>query len=236
MVGALEIAVVAFVAQLSVLPGEKVQFIIAGLSTRYSPLLVVGAAGTAFASWTAIEIAAGATLQAVLPGGVLDAITAGLFLAFAAMLFRSAPPPDAENPMDLEADGGTVPNVAEGVSVLGHRVSLPGRLNGVLPIVSLLAVGEVGDKTQLVTIGLAAQFGASPAIWVGEMAAIVPVSLANAVFFHRVSHRFDLRRAHLLGAALFGFFGLDAALSLVTGFSLWEAAIDAVFALLPGLA
>ena len=39
------IVVVAFLAQLAVLPGEKVQFIIAALSTRYHPLGVVAAAG-----------------------------------------------------------------------------------------------------------------------------------------------------------------------------------------------
>jgi hypothetical protein len=46
----LDVAMIAFVAQVAVLPGEKVQFIIAGLSTRYNPLLVVSAAGLAFAS------------------------------------------------------------------------------------------------------------------------------------------------------------------------------------------
>jgi len=55
----LEVFVVALTAQLAVLPGEKVQFIIAGLSTRYNPWIVVAAAGTAFAGWTAIEIVVG---------------------------------------------------------------------------------------------------------------------------------------------------------------------------------
>jgi putative Ca2+/H+ antiporter (TMEM165/GDT1 family) len=100
----------------------------------------------------------------------------------------------------------------------------------------MMAVGEFGDKTQLVTIGLAVQYGAHPGIWAGEMLAIVPVSLANAYVFHRFSHRFDVRKAHLFGAALFGFFAADTVLAMATGFSVWEtvvsAAADAILALM----
>jgi putative Ca2+/H+ antiporter (TMEM165/GDT1 family) len=91
----------------------------------------------------------------------------------------------------------------------------------------MMATGEFGDKTQLVTVGLAVQYGATPAIWLGEMLAILPVSLANAYFFHRFTHRFDARRAHYLGAALFAFFGLDTLLKLETGFSVWERVVGA---------
>jgi len=239
MVGFTEIVFVAFVAQLSVLPGEKVQFIIAGLSTRFSPALVVAAAGSAFALWTTIEILAGAALQSVLPGTVLDAITAGLFLLFAVLLVRSAPPADRDatdgdtttgdrrdgDAADGNLTDGGLPTVTEGVSIAGREVALPGRLSGFLPIFGLMAVGEVGDKTQLVTIGLAAQYGATPAIWVGEMAAIVPVSALNALLFYRLSHRFDRRKAHFAGAALFAFFGLDTVLALTVDVSVWETIV-----------
>jgi acyl-CoA synthetase (AMP-forming)/AMP-acid ligase II len=40
----LGVVAIAAGAQLAVLPGEKVQFIIAGLSTRFHPAMVVGAA------------------------------------------------------------------------------------------------------------------------------------------------------------------------------------------------
>ncbi|ELK54967.1 hypothetical protein D320_07214, partial [Haloferax sp. BAB-2207] len=97
------------------------------------------------------------------------------------------------------------------------------------------AAGEFGDKTQLVTIGLAVQYGATSAIWAGEMLAIIPVSIANAYFFHRFSHRFDTRKAYLGAAGLFAFFAADTLLSLATGFSVWETLVgtasDAVLAL-----
>jgi putative Ca2+/H+ antiporter (TMEM165/GDT1 family) len=105
MTSFLEIVVVAAIAQLTVLPGEKVQFIIAGLSTRFKPLLVVAAAGTVFAGWTVLEIMFGQAL----PGVVLDGITAVLFLLFVVLLFRSAPEgPDISVENGAQTDEGVV--------------------------------------------------------------------------------------------------------------------------------
>ncbi|SDM12111.1 Putative Ca2+/H+ antiporter, TMEM165/GDT1 family [Halogranum gelatinilyticum] len=228
MVSFAEIVVVAFVAQLAVLPGEKVQFIIAGLSTRYSPLVVVSAAGTAFAGWTALEIWLGEALQTAFPSAVLDGVSALLFAVFAVLLWRSAPD-DHATPSEVaaETDGGlaTSPDI-DLPTVAGYDLS--NAAGGFLPIFVMMAVGEFGDKTQLVTIGLAIQYGASPAIWVGEMLAIIPVSLANAYLFHRFSHRFDLERAHQFAAALFAFFAADTVLALTTGFSVWETVVGSV--------
>ena len=224
MTGWLEVFVVAFVLQLSVLPGEKVQFIIAGLSTRYSPSVVVAAAGSAFAGWTALEILVGKALQTALDPVYLNGLTAALFLLFAAQLVRSAPEPSGAS----MSDGGVVDLDAVDLSIRSYEV--PSYLQGFVPIFALMAVGEFGDKTQIVTIGLAAQYGATSAIWAGEMLAIIPVSIVNALFFHRFSHRFNARKAHLAGAAVFAFFGLDTVLRIGTGFSFWETAIDRITA------
>jgi putative Ca2+/H+ antiporter (TMEM165/GDT1 family) len=219
----LTVVVIAFVAQLAVLPGEKVQFIIAGLSTRYHPLGVVAAAGAAFAGWTALEIWFGNLLQQALPPFVLDGITAGMFLLFAYLLARSAPDPGQD--MATVTDGG--PAVADDVRLPVVDWKVPDALGGYFPIFVLMAAGEFGDKTQLVTIGLAAQYGATAAIWVGEMLAIIPVSLLNAYVFSRFSHLFEARKVHFLAAGLFAFFGLDTVLSMATGFSVWETVVDA---------
>jgi putative Ca2+/H+ antiporter (TMEM165/GDT1 family) len=226
--GWIEILTVAFVAQLVVLPGEKVQFIIAGLSTRYNPLVVVSAAGTAFAGWTALEILFGEALQRALPPVVLDAFTAGLFFVFSVLLYRSAPSGGEAERVDPAATDGGITTFADDFepTVFGREV--PDALGGFVPIFAMMAAGEFGDKTQLVTIGLAAQYGAHPAIWAGEMLAIIPVSLANAFFFHKFSHRLDLRKAHFFSAGLFAFFASDTVLSIVTGFSVWETAVTAV--------
>ena len=222
-VGWFELFAIAMTAQLAVLPGEKVQFIIAGLSTRYNPWIVVAAAGSAFAGWTAIELLVGGALKGALPAVYLDAFTAGLFLLFAVLLWRSAPDPAAR-----ETDGGFVQTDELALSIGSYE--LPHYLGGFLPIFAMMAAGEFGDKTQMVTIGLAVQYGAHPAIWAGEMAAIIPVSIANAFFFHTFSTRFDVRKAHYAGALLFAFFGLDTILAITTGFSVWETVVTGVAA------
>jgi putative Ca2+/H+ antiporter (TMEM165/GDT1 family) len=240
MAGFIEVATVAFVAQLLVLPGEKVQFIIAALATRYSPLVVVAAAGAAFAGWTTIEIALGAALKGALPVLLLDLITATLFLSFAILLLRSTPETDRRQTTEASNAGGTYLGLHDEpeVTIRGHQV--PTVFGGFLPIFVLMAIGEFGDKTQLVTIGLAIEYGARPAIWVGEMAAIIPVSLANALVFDRFSRQYDARKAHFIGATIFAFFGLDTVLHIATrnllegpGISVWEWLVSSISRAIP---
>ncbi|WP_256391441.1 TMEM165/GDT1 family protein [Natronoarchaeum rubrum] len=229
----LQVLMIAFGAQLAVLPGEKVQFIIAGLSTRYNPLLVVAAAGSAFAGWTALEVLVGSALTDAVPGIYLDALAAAMFLAFAVMLVRTAP--DGADVEDEPAAGvlGDGGELDVRVPIVGWRV--PNALGGFLPIFAMMAFGEFGDKTQTITIILASQYpGAPTAIWAGEMLAIVPVSLLNAVVFHRFAHRFDLRKAHFVGAALFAFFAADFLVSVLFGVSVWETVVGTIVALVGG--
>lgn len=220
----LTVVVAAFVAQLAVLPGEKVQLIIAGLSTRFHPAIVVGAAGLAFGAWTAVEILLGQALKNALPPAYLAGISGGLFFLFGVLLLWQMPAPDGQR-----TDGGTS---AEDVDLPFDGVGGSGRVGTFISIFVLMATGEFGDKTQLVTINLAVTYGAHPGIWVGEMLAIIPVSIVNAYFFHRFARRVDMRVAHIASAALFFFFGVDTFLALATGFSIWETVTDALAGML----
>jgi len=192
----------AFLLQLTALPGEKGQLVIAGLATRYNPYMVVAGAATAFGGWTAIEILLGNALKGALPEVYLDAITATLFFIFAAWLLYTT------------VDGVDTP---EGSRLAAIQSRLPARLHGFLPSFWLMVFGEFGDKTQLVTIGLAVQYGATPAIWLGEMLAIVPVSLATALLFSKTAHRLDQTWFHRIAAGIFVLFGLDTVASYTVG-------------------
>jgi len=217
------IIVVAFVAQLAVLPGEKVQLLVSGLATRYRPAVIVAAAGVAFASWTAIEIQAGAALRGALEPTILDAVSALLFGLFAVTLLRSETGWSGEQ--FRITDGGTIELGGRSLPGTGLLAGINADLASALSIFSLLAVGEFGDKTQLVTIALAVQYGAHPGIWVGEMAAILPITAANAYCAHHLSGPLRGRLAHRVAAGLFAFFALDTTLALISGVSIWETVV-----------
>jgi putative Ca2+/H+ antiporter (TMEM165/GDT1 family) len=211
MSGFLDIVAVAFVLQLTALPGEKGQLVIASLATKYNPYMVVAGATTAFGGWTVLEILVGNALKGALPEIYLDGITGVLFVVFAGWIIYASPGPGSEQGA-VSTDGG---------SRLGNALpfAVPAQLHGFLPSFSLMVFGEFGDKTQLVTIGLAVQYGATPAIWLGEMLAIVPVSLVTALFFHKLSHRFDRVWLHRVAAATFLLFAADIAAGYALGWS-----------------
>jgi putative Ca2+/H+ antiporter (TMEM165/GDT1 family) len=205
-----EILVTAFVLQLTALPGEKGQLVIASLATRYNPSMVVAGAATAFGGWTALEILLGSALEGALPVVYLDAITAALFVLFAGWLLATTADGEGDAMTRVTDDGGRFAALES---------AIPPRLRGFLPSFSLMVVGEFGDKTQLVTIGLAVQYGASPAIWLGEMLAIVPVSLATALVFHRTADRLQTAWLHRLAAGIFLLFAVDIVASYTLGIS-----------------
>jgi putative Ca2+/H+ antiporter (TMEM165/GDT1 family) len=60
------------------------------------------------------------------------------------------------------------------------------------------------------------------------MIVIIPVSLANAYFFHTFAHRFNRRKAHIAGAVIFAFFAGDTLLAVGTGLSVWESVVDTI--------
>ncbi|ERG88956.1 MAG: putative membrane protein, partial [halophilic archaeon J07HX5] len=213
---------------------------IAALSTRIRPAVVVGAAGLSFGGWTALEIWFGQAIKGALPPASLDLIAGSLFLVFGLLLLRSIPDRPATGPTALpdgepaETDGG-LSAVADGLDLPGGRLAGPTGFGTFVSVFVLMATGEFGDKTQLITISLAIEYGAHPGIWAGEMLAIIPVSLANAYFFHRFAHRVNLRRVHVLSAGLFFFFAFDTFLALGTGVSVWETIVDTVGDLISGV-
>jgi putative Ca2+/H+ antiporter (TMEM165/GDT1 family) len=184
----LEVLIAAATLQALVIPGEKVQMIIAGLSTKYRPLPVVAGAAVAFGAWTALEVAFGEALQGALPAVYLDAVTAGLFVLFAVLLVRAG--------LGVGGGGGGAGDgeaVADGGTLVEGRLAgldrhLPDGAEGFFPAFSASAFGEFGDKTQLVTIGLV----------------IVPMSALTAFVFNRGARRLtdDHRRWLYYGSAL----------------------------------
>lgn len=213
-----EVFVTAFMLQLLALPGEKGQLVIAGLATTYNPYLVVAGAATAFGGWTFLEILLGEALKGALPGFYLDVASAGLFVLFAVWILYNGSVLGGDT-METGGEGTDFRDAAttDG-GVTGEVVSIS-RLEGYLSSFSAMAVAEFGDKTQLITISLAASYGAHPAIWAGEMAAIIPVSTLTAITFARTTHYLNLTWIRRGAAAMFLLFAADIASTYAFGVS-----------------
>lgn len=244
----LGVVAVAFALQVLALPGEKGQLVVAGLATRYPTRAVVAGAATAFGVWTAVEIVLARRLVGALPAGVLEWIAAGLFLAFAvALAWPTGRPARAESGPDTLADGGVgrlgrLDGRGDRLDGLGGRLDgladrfegLPGRfgalaerfdalddrLGGYVAAFAAMVVGEFGDKTQLVTVALAVQYGAHPGIWVGEMLAVVPASLLTATLASRSAGWLDPGAIRAGAAGVFLALAADLAAARLLGVSM----------------
>lgn len=201
------ILVTAFTLQILALPGEKGQFIVAALSTNYRPAAVSIGASTAFALWTVVEIIIGKKLQDALPESFLKGATAMLLLLFAILITYELRKDDSET--DL-SDNKYYNKVAERV---------PDKIEGGVMAFLVMLLGEFGDKTQIITISLAAQYGTAWEIWAGEMLAIVPVTFLNAVVISGFVEKYDNDRIKYGASILLVVFAFDIFLSQATGYS-----------------
>lgn len=213
-----EVFVTAFTLQLLALPGEKGQLVIAGLATTYNPYLVVAGAATAFGGWTFLEILLGEALRGALPVFYLDVATAGLFVLFSVWILYDGAIL-SEGVSDTESGGTDFRDAATTDGGVSGGASVTSSWEGYVSSFSAMAVAEFGDKTQLITIGLAASYGAHPSIWFGEMAAIVPVSTLTAVTFARTTHYLNLTWIRYGAAGMFLLFASDIASKHLFGVS-----------------
>jgi putative Ca2+/H+ antiporter (TMEM165/GDT1 family) len=212
-----EVFVTAFTLQLLALPGEKGQLVIAGLATTYNPYLVVAGAATAFGGWTVLEVLLGEALRGALPVVYLDVATAGLFVLFAVWILYNGSVLSGDT--DTGGEGTDFREAATTDGGVSGDTSLTSNWEGYFSSFSAMAVAEFGDKTQLITISLAATYGAHPAIWLGEMAAIVPVSTLTAVTFARTTQYLNMTWIRRGAAAMFLLFAGDIASKYAFGVS-----------------
>lgn len=198
----------AFTLQLLALPGEKGQFIISALSTKYRPVAVAIGASMAFGLWTVVEIIVGKELKGVVSEDFVEGATAMLLVLFAILIIYEIRNGDSETSM---GDNKYYKKVANYV---------PDKIEGGVMAFLVMLFGEFGDKTQLITIGLAAKYGTSWEIWAGEMLAIIPVTFLNAMVISGFVEKYDNTKIKYAASVLLILFALDIFISQVTGFSL----------------
>lgn len=203
--------VTAFLANLLATFGDKGQLVVVALASRYdSEKVFLGAMG-AFTIWSAVEVVLGQYVVAVLPDGVVTLVTGGLFVLFglwtlssAVSSFRAADEvvtlPFSSTGLDVGLTGWLIPD-----SVLA-RLGVHG---GTLIAFLFVLFAEFGDKTQLLTITLAATFPGDPlSVFLGVLAALALRTGVDAVIGEQVERVVPTRYIELGASTVFLAFGL----------------------------
>jgi putative Ca2+/H+ antiporter (TMEM165/GDT1 family) len=161
--------------------GDKTQLLAFSLASRYrSPKLVLGGILLATLPNHALASILGSWVAAHVSHRLMTGVLAALFLAFALWALKTEAPED--------------PNVARSVGSF-------------FATALLFFLSEMGDKTQLATMALAAHYHSIVEVTIGTTLGML-LADALAVFFGaRLAAQISLRSARWLAAALFFAFG-----------------------------
>lgn len=171
---------VVFLAEL----GDKTQLLALGYGARYKLRVVIAGLALGFGVAGAIAALVGGVLGATLPERPLSIAAGLLFLVFAVLTLRGDRGEDDEDePRDLPT----------------RRV--------VISIGVAIAVAELGDKTQLTTVALAAKYN-PVGVWVGATAGTVAAATVGAVLGRQIGSRLDPKVIRYASAAIFALFGV----------------------------
>lgn len=166
--------------------GDKTQLMTMTLAHRYPVRPVVAGVFLAFLVLNLLAVLLGAALYRYLPQQAVLAAAGTLFLFFA---WRSW------NEGDGDEDG-------DGEGKNGHGAFVTS--------FSLIFLAELGDKTQLALIALAASSGAVWSVFVGGTLALWTVSAIGVALGSTLLRRLPKIWMHRAASVLFGVFGLLA--------------------------
>lgn len=166
--------------------GDKSQLLAMTLAHRYRAASVIAGTFAAFALLNLLGVLAGGVLAELVPRALVLLVAAALFLYFGYRSWR-------------EADGAEEAQTEAGPKGRGLVVSF-----------TLIFVAELGDKTQLAVITLAAGTGDIWAVFAGGTLALWSVSLLGILFGCTLLRRLPQHWVHRAAALLFVAFGLLA--------------------------
>jgi len=169
--------------------GDKTQLLAFSLAARYRrPWTVLGGILLATVLNHLLAASAGNWVAHQVPPRLLAAVLGATFIAFGLWTLK----PDTLD----EARG-------------------PDRFGPFLTTTVLFFLAEMGDKTQLATVALAAQFDSVVAVTVGTTAGMLAADGLAVLLGERLAARVQMRWVRLVAAALFFAFG---AVALVAAF------------------
>ncbi len=169
--------------------GDKTQFSVITLATRYPAIPVAGGSILAFALVNGIAVVAGLFFLAFFPVFWVKVASAALFLLFGAYTLYGL-----NNP--VEEDETTGPEVP------------PPDKSAFVSSFSLIFLMELGDKTQIATATLVASNGHPVAVFAGVILGLSILTVIGVKLGSGISKRISRRKMDLIAGLLFIFFGL----------------------------
>lgn len=188
--GALETLAVAFTVIFLAELGDKTQLVLLAFATRYRALPVIVGVVVASAAVMGASVLVGAALGVLLPTRPLQVVGGVVFLGFAVWTIVRA----EEDEEDIEA-------------VARYRERPSSWLRALLVVAGAFMLAELGDKSMLAALTLAAQ--AEPlATWLGASLAEVAAGLLAVLIGRQLGARLPRRLLRFASAAAFAAFGL----------------------------
>ncbi len=167
--------------------GDKTQLIVLALAARTRARTVLAGAFSAFFLLDLAAVAAGAAVYRWLPLRPLQLAAGGLMALFGALSILGK----AGGPGEERAGGGSF------IKVLG-----------------LVMLMELGDKTQLTLMALAASHGEPASVFVGGTLALWTSTLLAVALGGRLARRVPAGAVHKVSGAVFLVFGLAMIMDL----------------------
>ncbi len=183
--------------------GDKTQFSVITLGTKYPAFSVMGGSILAFALVNGMAVIAGVFIVTALPVFLVKIGAASLFLAFGIYTLYGLRKPDMEDNMkDSKKENGTVKT---------------GGKNGFISSFSLIFLMELGDKTQIATATLVAGYGHPLVVFAGVLLGLSLLTILEVKLGSVISGRIPREKMELAAGLLFILFGLLMLADAVSG-------------------
>ncbi|MBW3670137.1 MAG: TMEM165/GDT1 family protein [Acidobacteria bacterium] len=159
--------------------GDKTQLIALAFATRYRMTAVLAGAAAGTLLVTGFSVGIGASIGQFLPEHWLKIATGSLLIVFALVMVRGYEEDESETRWNL------------------------GRFGPVLAVAITFFVAEIGDKTMIATMGLAAQSQAYFLVWAGASGGMILANLVGITVGRLAGKRLPERMIRWIAATLF---------------------------------
>jgi putative Ca2+/H+ antiporter (TMEM165/GDT1 family) len=163
--------------------GDKTQLTVIALSAKYDRKKVFSGVVLAFALVTGLGVLVGKGLLEIIPEGMIKIIAGLMFVVFGIWMLLSKE--------DCEDDDEN-----------------PRVLNPFISTFSMIALAEMGDKTQLSAITLSAKYDSPYLVFLGAVLALVLISLLGIFAGKKLCEIVPMPKIKLGAAVMFILFGI----------------------------